>query len=258
MSKLKASPRRQSAISISIGHVLLAYVLPILAGVLLQSVAGGRLTLPGGNNAPFLAGIGLGGWLLGLQWFGIRGMGLRGKRPLFASIGFATLGWVILFAVRFYFLSWNQSEPTGAFRLFFYLLVFEAFAMQLWAFGLLFHVFTRWRGGLPAVFGSGITFGIVAFWLFREAAFSSDLSALVYFIVWGCLFGMIRLRTGSILGSVLIQALSSFTVWDVFAVFRPLPVNDVANLPWLYFAASIGYALVIWRLWPKQADDYRI
>ena len=79
-----------------------------------------------------------------------------------------------------------------------------------------------------------------------------------YFVVWGNLYGIIRLRTGSILGSVLIQALHSFTVWEVLAAPNPLPIVDVANLPQLYLVAGIGYAVIIWRLWPKEAADYRI
>lgn len=260
MTSVNQSKKRQTAVSITIFHVMLALIIPLGAGLLLQTLAAGELRLEAGNNAPLLAGIGLGGWVLGLRWFGLNGLGLRGKRPLFSSIGFATLGWIVLFVVRFFFISLDPEgmNPNGAGRIFFYLLIFEAFAMQLWTFGLLFHVFAEWRGGLPAVFGSGVVFGIAAFLLFREGAFSSEWTAVAYFIAWGVLYGIIRLRTGSILGSVLIQGLHSFTVWEVMAAPNPLPSADVANLPSLYLVALVGYAIIIWRLWPKEADDYRI
>ncbi|MEM7334784.1 MAG: CPBP family intramembrane glutamic endopeptidase [Chloroflexota bacterium] len=249
-----------TAVNITIIQVLIACVVPIIAGILLQTLAAGEFRLQPGNNAPMMAGIGLGSWVLGLRWFGITGLGLRGRRPLFSSIGFATLGWIVLFAVRFFFISLDPGgmNPSGAGRIFLYMLLFEGFAIQLWAFGLLFRVFTEWRGGLPAVFGSGAMFGLAAFALFHEGALGSDFFALVYFIAWGALYGIIRLRTGSILGSVLIQALHSFTVWEVLAAPNPLPAADVANLPQLFIVAAVGYAIIIWRLWPKELDDYRI
>lgn len=263
MSKRRTTNRghaRKTAVSINIFYVLAALALPVLAGVLLQTVAGGGFVLQPGNSAPLLAGIGLGSWLLGLSWFGLAGLGLRGKRPLFSSIGFATLGWVLLLVTRFVFISLNPDgiNPSGAGRTFVYLLLFESFAVQLWTFGLLFRVFTEWRSGLPAVFGSGVIFGLTAFLLFREALIADDFFALVYFIAWGVLYGIIRLRTGSILGSVLIQALQSFTIWVVLATIDPLPAADIATLPMFYLVSAAGFAVIIWRLWPKQAGDYRV
>lgn len=256
----KPGQAKETAVSINIFYVIAALLLPIVAGVLLQSVAGGGFTLQPGNNAPLLAGIGLGSWLLGLNWFGLAELGLRGKRPLFSSIGFATLGWLLLLVTRFVFLSLDPEgmNPNGAGRIFLYLLMFEAFAVQLWTFGLLFRVFTAWRGALPAAFGSGAMFGVTAFVLFREAQIADDLFALLYFVVWGVLYGVIRLRTGSILGSVLIQALQSFTVWVVLAIIDPLPPADAANLALFYLVSAAGYAVIIWRLWPKEAGDYRV
>lgn len=224
--------------------------------------------------APIFTALAVISWLLGLRWYRIAGMGLRGRRPLFASIGFAVLGWVALLIARLLpglpSVSFNQSgqavvEATllvevvaigadNAGRVFIYLLLFEAFALQLWTFGLLFRALANWRGPLTAAIGSGLLFGAAGFLLFREA-FLDSLSSLLFFVLWGILYGIIRLRTGSILGTALVQALQSFTVWYVFLPPDPPPV---AGLQAIYLIAGILYALTIWRLWPRQAEDYRV
>jgi len=82
-----------------------------------------------------------------------------------------------------------------------------------------------------------------------------ELPALFYFVLWGVLYGMIRLRTGSILGPVLIQALQSFTAWFVFQ-----PPADLAQtgIRIVYLAVSLIFVVIIWRLWPRHESDYRI
>lgn len=235
-------------------RVALPILIPVLGAALLQTLAGGSIALaPGNNNAPLLAGAGLASWLLGLRWYGIPGMGLRGKRPLFSGIGFATLGWVVVLLALFYAVPLQTQAGNG--RLFIYILLFEAFAAQLWAFGLLFRAIADWRGGLTAAIGSGLFFGAVAFLLFQEATYSSSLFSLIYFAVWGVMYGIIRLRTGSLLGVVIIQTLQSFTAWVVLVPPPPLPD---ANLPVFYLVATLGFMLIIWRLWPKVIEDYRI
>lgn len=206
------------------------------------------------SNAPILGGVGIVSWFLGLFWYGLPGLGLRGGRPLFAGIGFATLGWLAFLLFRFSFISLNLNAADSG-RSFVYLLLFEAFAMQLWAFGLLFRSLAEWRGGLTAAVGSGIAFGAVAFILFQEA-FANDLPSLIYFIVWGIFYGIIRLRTGSFLGAMLVQTLHSFTVW---VALGPLPVlTPPDRLPTVYLLSGLVYLVVIWRLWPKEEADYRI
>lgn len=228
---------------------------PLLAG--LVGVLTGRLTavsdLASQTTAlPLLAVLGISSWFLGLRWYGLVGMGLRGKRPLFASIGFAVLGWVALLLLRIYTV---ESETLGSgFRQFSYLLLFEAFAVQLWTFGLVFHALANWRAPLTAAFGSGILFGMVAFLLFQEPAYS-DGSSLLYFGAWGIFYGIIRLRTGSLLGAVLVQALQSFTVW---VVLQPVASPDPVQLAVLHGLTAVCYLIFIWRLWPKQEDDYRV
>lgn len=251
-AKVTSSPTAGST-GLRLGLALL--LPPLLAG--LVGIATGRLTAVSDltNQAtalPLLAVLGISSWFLGLRWYGLAGMGLRGKRPLFASIGFAVLGWVALLLIRIYTV---ESETLGTgFRQFSYLLLFEAFAVQLWVFGLMFHALADWRGPLTAAFGSGILFGMTAFLLFQEPAYS-DGSSLLYFGAWGIFYGIIRLRTGSLLGAVLVQALQSFTAW---VVLQPVASPDPAQLAALHWITAVLYLIFIWRLWPKREDDYRV
>jgi hypothetical protein len=232
--------------------------LPVLVRIAITLLLPFVLTLLLGNsegsNAPILGGIGVASWFLGLFWYGLPGLGLRGGRPLFAGIGFATLGWLAFLLFRFTFISLNLNAAESG-RSFVYLLLFEAFAMQLWAFGLLFRSLVEWRGGLTAAVGSGIAFGAVAFILFQEV-YASNLPSLLYFMAWGVFYGIIRLRTGSFLGAMLVQTLHSFTVW---VALGPLPVlTPVDRLPTVYLLTGLVYLVVIWRLWPKEVADYRV
>ena len=54
-----------------------------------------------GSAAPMFAALGLVAWFIGLRFYGLRGLALRGGRPLFAGIGFAVLGWVAVLIGRF-------------------------------------------------------------------------------------------------------------------------------------------------------------
>ena len=116
----------------------------------------------------------------------------------------------------------------GLIRSFIYLLVFEAFCTQLWLFGVLFRGIAEWRGGLVAAVGSGLLFGVVGYLLFIEAQLSYDATwlAVPFFLVWGVFYGVIRLRTGSFLGTTIVQALQALTAWYIIIpVDSPLPVN---------------------------------
>lgn len=244
-TKQQTSLDAKTALPVTV-RIFLTLLLPFALTLILGSSEG--------SNAPILGGIGVASWFLGLFWYGLPGMGLRGGRPLFAGIGFATLGWLAFLLFRFTFISLNLNAADSG-RTFIYLLLFEAFAVQLWAFGLLFRTLAEWRGALTAAVGSGIGFGAVAFVLFQEA-YSSDLISLLYFLVWGAFYGIIRLRTGSFLGSMLIQALHSFTVW---VALGPLPaLTPPDRLPTVYLLAGLVYLVVIWRLWPKEEADYRV
>jgi hypothetical protein len=196
--------------------------------------------------------------LLGLRWYGIAGMGIRGGRALTAGIGFASLLWIIFLLLRFFFVDIHptaiESRPPNAGRTYIYLLLFEAFATQLWTYGLIFRSVADWRGPITAIFISGIVFGLVSALLFQES-FSGSFASMLYFIVWGVLYGIIRLRTGGFLGTAIVQSVQSFTTWVVLA---PYSAPDVAQLNNLYVTAVIAYLIVGWRLWPKQESDYRV
>lgn len=239
-------------------RVVLALLLPLAAAVITGLFIANVVDI---NNlsrqaitAVLMSSIAVVSWLIGLRWYGPRGMGLRGGRPLYAGIGFAVLGWVIFLILRIFFVDILTLKPSNPARTYMYLMLFEAFATQIWAYGLLFHAVADWRGPLTAAFTSGILFGLVATILFQEAYVGTQFS-VIYFIVWGILYGVIRLRTGSLLGTVLVQSLQSFSAW---VALTPYPRPDPAQLQNLYLSATIAYMIVIWRLWPKEKEDYRV
>jgi membrane protease YdiL (CAAX protease family) len=165
------------------------------------------------------------------------------------------LGWLAFFVVRFATVAGEIINAPNSGQTFIYLLLFEAFCTQLWAFGLFFRAVADWRGPLTAAIASGILFGTVAFLLFEESFANPTLPAFIYFGMWGILYGIIRLRTGSIVGMVIVQALHSWTAWQLVA-----PVNqpDPSQLGNLYLITTILYLIIIWRLWPKKEEDYRV
>lgn len=255
-----------------------AILLPLALAILVGSLTGSLLRQQGTAfqtvAAPVFAVLGAAGLLLGVLLYGKKGLGLRGRRPLFAGIGFAVLAWVAALIARF-LPSWPSItyNPDGqavvaitlfietiairnedAGRAYFYFLIFEAFATQIWAFGLVFRAIADWRGPLTAAFVSGMLWGVVAFLFFYES-FVPHWSAFLYFQMWGILYGIIRLRTGSLIGPVIVQALQTFTAWYVF---QPPDVIDIARLQVVYLAAALMFAIIIWRLWPRRIDDYRV
>jgi membrane protease YdiL (CAAX protease family) len=259
-------------------RAIIAIVLP-LAAALLAGIVSGTIFAPEAagdlpNAAPIFAVLGIISWFLGVRLYGLRGLGLRGGRPLFAGIGFAVLAWVAVLIGRFLPMlpqaSFNESgqavveialqvevmsiRSAGSGRAFIYLLLFEAFAVQLWAFGLVFRALADWRGGLTAAIGSGILFGATGYLLFRES-FVPGLPALFYFLTWGVVYGVIRLRTGSILGPIIVQALHSFTAWFVFEPPADLPQTGIQTI---YLAVAVLFVIIIWRLWPRRESDYRV
>ena len=257
-------------------RAVVVIVLPLLAALLIGVITGSLFTpaTVAGNAAPIFAALGITGWFAGLRLYGLRGMGLRGGRPLFAGIGFAVLAWVAVLIGRFLpmrpLASIDETgqgtieiplhilvmayQSVGAGRAYFYLLVFEAFAVQLWTFGVVFRALAEWRGGLTAAVTSGILFGAVGYVFFRES-FVPGLPTLIYFLSWGILYGIIRLRTGSILGPVIVQSLQSFTAW--FVLEPPADMTQT-GIRTVYLAISVMFAIIIWRLWPRLESDYRI
>jgi membrane protease YdiL (CAAX protease family) len=209
-------------------------------------------------NVLLLGSVGLISLLLGTAWYGLGGLGLRGKRPLYAGIGFAAMLWVVFIIARFVWVLNMNFGTVGGTREFVYLLLFEAFAVQLWTFGLFFRALADWRGPLTAAIGSGILFGVIGFLFFEESFFSNppNLVSLAFFLVWGLFYGIIRLRTGSLVGIVVIQAMQSFTAWVVMVPANIPP--DLAAMQTVYTVSAIACLLFIWRLWPKEVADYRV
>ena len=261
---------RNRALASMILPPALALLAGLLSGSLLAPTPAG--TLP--NVAPVFAALGVAAWFIGLRFYGLRGLALRGGRPLFAGIGFAVLVWVAALIGRFLPMlpqaSFNEIgqavveitlhvpviayRSAGAGRAIAYLLLFEAFATQLWAFGLVFRALAGWRGGLTAAVVAGVLFGGIGYLLFRES-FVPGWPSLLYFLSWGIVYGMIRLRTGSILGPILIQALQSFTVWFVLQ-----PPDDITRtgIETVYLVVAVLLAVITWRLWPRRETDYRV
>ncbi len=237
-------------------RLLIAFLAPLGGAILLSLLAGSRRTAVYDQSAAAIlfAGLGLVSWFIGLRWYGLSGMGLRGHRPLYAGIGFAALGWIAFLLLRFLFVHIVGFGPANSTRSFIFLLLFEAFAVQIWLFGLLFRTLADWRGAMTAAIGSGIIFGAVAYLLFQES-YTGSLISFVYFILWGVLYGVIRLRTGSLIGVAVIQALHSFTAWVVMVPQSPPQSSELQSL---YLAAGAAYLILVWRLWPKVEGDYRI
>lgn len=234
----------------------LAFILPLTGAFFFTAVFqqfGSQPATSQVENLPFFVGLGLLSLFLGRSWYGLPQIGLRGGRPLFSSIGFAVLGWTALLAFRFYFIS-IRGLDSGLDK-FFYRLLFEAFCLQIWTFGLLFRGLADWRGPLTATIISGILFGLIASLRFQEAPAIPALSSLLYFVLWGLFYGLIRLRSGSLIGASLVQAAQSFTVWVVLTPDLSSPAN---NFSALYITAGLAYFIFIWRLWPKQEEDYRV
>lgn len=257
-----ATMQEQSSPHSSAARVLIAVLAPLLGAVLLGAVVsllvgGPDARDPTGraSTALILAGLGITSLVLGVRWYGLGGLGLRGGRPLYASIGFATVAWLIFLLTRLLVPSNTSLVVAPDFgRAFIYLLLFEALALQLWAFGLLFRAMATWRGPLTAAVTCGILFGAVASQFFEEAYIETTVS-IMYFLFWGVLYGLIRLRTGSILGTVIIQAMHSLTAWYILL---PTVEPTRQELHPLYLISATLYLLLIWRLWPKTEEDYRV
>jgi hypothetical protein len=247
----------KASLSLSPGiRVALSLLLPPAGGLLFTLLVSGSASFGGRDFRQIalqLAGAGLVSWFLGWRWYGLKGLGLRLGRPLFASIGFSALAWVAFLIARLATVAPGPAAGETAGAPFIFLLLFEAFCVQLWSFGLFFRSVADWRGPLTGAVAGGILFGAIAFLTFQEA-YALSSSATLYFVVWGILYGIIRLRTGSFLGATLVQALQSWTAWQLFPVGQPDP-NQLRNL---YLVASILYAVIIWRLWPKEEGDYRV
>ncbi|MEM9777066.1 MAG: hypothetical protein AAF902_20980 [Chloroflexota bacterium] len=266
--KSKKQNKKKRASAGNLNDVLFAFGVPLFGAILLGQalvaiIGADSSTLS--RSSIILSSIGLISMFYGMRKYKTPGMGLRGGRPLFSSAGFAFMGWVAILVCRFFFVEIDGSALNQPlFSIFLYLLLFEAFAVQVWAFSLVFKAVSELFGGVAAAFASGVSFATVAFFYFQEIAIFSPLInnsvwllllTILYVLAWGIFYGMVRLRTGSILGIVLVQAMQSLTAWELIP---PLPVLDNTNFNPLFFISIVLYAILIWRLWPKELSDHRI
>ena len=236
-------------------RVLLSIVLPILGALILTVLVTRTLridTNDQGQISGVLTGIALASWYVGWRWYGLLELGLRAGRPLYAGIGFATLGWVAFLLVRFFTVEVSAYSVEDGGRSFVFILLFEAFCVQIWTFGFFFRAVVDWRGPLTAAVASGLLFAATTLFFFQEQVIASS---FLFFTVWGVFYGIIRLRTGSFLGTAIIQALQSWTAWKIMVPVSPVDNSELRNL---YLITSALYILFIWRLWPKKEEDYRI
>lgn len=235
-------------------RVAVSLFAPIAVAFMVLTALGMAVSLDQGGLTPvFLGAIGLVSWFLGQNWYGLEGLGLRGKRPFFAGLGFAFLPWLPLLLLR---LNVDSSGTTsaGVGTAFVYLLLFEGFCIHLWLFGLFFRSAADWQSPLFSALLSGLLFGILSFLLFQES-YETNLSAALYFALWGLFYGLVRLRTGSVLGAMLVQPLQSLTAWYILLPDLPPEPGEFLNL---YLGMGVVYALLIWRLWPNEESDYRV
>ena len=264
---------KRSSLPSPAARALLALLLPALFGfvglVLFGIIIYGGFQAAEGQMTPgqlgaFLAVAAAVSLFLGFRWYGAREMGFRGGRPLFASIGFAVLPWFVFLIARLVLVPFSSYPEGGAFVQFYYLLVFEAVCAHLWATGLFFRSVAEWRGPLTGAISAGLLFGLLGLLFFqegilllgeREANWLLQVNRLLYFGAWGLLYGIIRLRTGSWLGIALVQPFHSLTAWYILQPPSRIPPGALNNL---YLAGLALYAIVIWRLWPKVEEDYRV
>ena len=240
-------------------RTMISLFAPVIIGVIVttavQRLVGSASSLA--DSAIFLGGIGLASLYLGMSWYGSDRLGLRGGRPFFSGAGFAFLGWIALLVARLALVAVDETlflqEPL--LPSFFYLLLFESFAVQLWAFGLLFRSAADWRGPLTGAVVSGLAFAVIGYLTFQES-FQTSFGAILYFLAWGLFYGLVRLRTGSLLGIVLIQAMQTLTGWFFIVPVRPVTPLVFNSLFYTYM--GIWYAVLIWRLWPTEESDYRV
>ena len=254
--KKEYSPETTRVMPPAMNRALVSLFAPAVGTLMIVTVINNLFGTVDNNLAEMsmlLAGFGIVSWFMGGTWYGSKGMGLRGGRPMFSGSGFAFLGWVGLLIARVVFSGIGGFAQDGMGTQFVYHLLFEGFAVHLWVFGFFFRSVADWRGPLTAAISSGVLFAAVAFLTFQES-FELTWLAFLYFLTWGIFYGLVRLRTGSILGVVLTQAMQTLTAWQlVLPLFEP-----TLQLNGLYTAMGIWYAVLIWRLWPKEESDYRV
>lgn len=248
--------RKQTENAIPYLLVFRSFFVPIIAAGVATAIAN-NFELVENGEAVTLAVLGIVSLLIGIPEFGADGLSFRNGRPMFAGIGFAFLAWIGLLVARFVAVGIGGSGRDLGIT-FLFLLIFEAFCVQLWTFGLLFRAIADWRSPLVAAIYTGVIYGFTAYLLYGETQYAFVVDsftarfAIVYFVIWGILYGVIRLRTGSFLGVALIQAMQTLTVWHMLTAVEPF------GMTWFYGLGIVLFAVLIWRLWPKYTSDFRV
>jgi len=112
--------------------------------------------------------------------------------------------------------------------------------------GLIYRAFEDWRGTRWAIWGSSICFG---FWHLGGGPLIIITTAL-----YGLVFALLRWRTGSIVGAILVHGLMDFAATlllpntDVLSLGRP----DIAHLAWMMLGLVLIIAppVYLWLLHP--------
>ena len=232
-----------------VARLLLVIIWPIVFGGIARATTIGLPLFEAFPSAPVLVAIGAAAFVLGRRWYSSAELGLRGGRPMMAGGGFAFLGWVSLLLARFIYAGVGKTGSNLG-EIYLYLLLCEALCAQIWVYGVFFRVIADWRGAITATWWSAILYGLVAFQLFAES-YDRPKWVLLYFLVWGMLYAIIRLRTGSLWGTVLVQSIQTLTVWQLFPPVEPA-------FAWIYGMSAILYIVLIWRLIPKYVSDLRV
>ncbi len=237
-------------------RVLQAILYPILAAGIAASAVD-NFVQAGNSPIVFLSVLGVISFLLGIKWYGTAEMGIRGGRPLMSGLSFAFLGWLGMLVARFLSVGWNPAQIGENLGItFLYLLIIQAICVQLWSYGLLFRALAAWRNPQTATLFSGIAFGLLAYYCYPET-YPFSLSVL-WTIVWGFMYAIIRLRTGSWLGIALVQAMQTLSVWYILPPVEPMPPAEMLSFYWLIGISGVVFLLVTWRLMPKYKSDLRV
>jgi membrane protease YdiL (CAAX protease family) len=148
---------------------------------------------------------------------------------------------------------WNlpapQLSPQRLVGEFFYDFALVGMGQELLYRGLIYRAFEDWRGTRWAIWGSSICFG---FWHLGGGPLIILATAL-----YGLIFALLRWRTGSILGAILVHGLIDFTA----ALLLPLQNADFASLgrpniaqpSWMIFGLILIIAapLYLWLFHPR-------
>lgn len=197
----------------------------------------------------FLGTLGVVTFLVGLRWYSPAQLGMRTGRPMLAGVGFGFLVWVSFLLARFIAVELGDiGQKLGI--TFLFLLIFQGVCVQIWSFGLLFPLFSERFDPVIAAFFSALSFAYLAQNYFSEGRMG--VAAFLYFFLWGAVYAIIRLRTGSWLGILLAQTMQTLTAWFM------LPPGATISYNYLYGIAAFFYLILIWRLWPRSADDLRV